>query len=76
VHIRRNDYLNHMKIVYKNASLVGHEYYNNAFSWLKKQVNTTLIFIVLTDDMKWAQEFIVKNRTDIFMPGKKLKLIK
>jgi len=59
-----------MKIIYKNASIVNHDYYNNAFSWLQKQVNTTLIFIVLTDDMKWAQEFIAKNRTDVFMPGK------
>jgi len=75
VHIRRTDYIHHVKSIYKNATQVSHEFYNNAFAWLEEQVETTLIFIVITDDMKWAEENIAQGRSDVFMPGKEYKIL-
>jgi Glycosyl transferase family 11 len=68
-HIRRGDYEEHMNLTYINATLVDRNYYLNAFKWLQKQVNKTLIMIVVTDDMTWAKENLAKGRDDIFMPG-------
>jgi Glycosyl transferase family 11 len=68
-HIRRVGYEHHMKVTYKNATIVDQKFYLNAFKWLQKQVNKTLIMIVVTDDMKWAQDNLAKGRDDIFMPG-------
>jgi Glycosyl transferase family 11 len=68
-HIRRVGYEEHMNLTYINATLVDRNYYLNAFKWLQKQVNKTLIMIVVTDDMTWAKENLAKGRDDIFMPG-------
>jgi hypothetical protein len=68
-HIRRTDYEEHMNLTYKNATNVDQKFYLNAFKWLQKQVNKTLIMIVVTDDMKWAQENLATGRVDIFLPG-------
>lgn len=70
VHVRRTDYLEHIKILYKNASAAPPEFYLNAFTWLKKRVRSPLIFIVLSDDPKWAMENILSKSPDAFMPGK------
>jgi len=70
VHIRRTEYVSHVQKVYPNATAVGPEFYANAFQWLKKQVNSALMFVVITDDMKWAQENVANNTKDVFTPGK------
>jgi hypothetical protein len=69
VHVRRVGYEYHIKMVYKNAPIVGKEYYQNSMNWLMKQVNTTLVFILISDDLKWATENIAQGRDDVFMPG-------
>jgi len=71
VHIRRSDYRGHVPAVYKNATEVGAQFYTNAFKWLKSQVSSPLIFIVVTDDMKWANDNLAVNTSDVFTPGKK-----
>jgi hypothetical protein len=69
-HIRRTDFIHHMNVTFKNATIVDKNFYLNAFKWLQKQmVNKTLIMIVVTDDMKWAQDNLAKGRDDVFMPG-------
>jgi Glycosyl transferase family 11 len=69
VHVRRVGYEYHLKVTYNNATIVGKEFYQHSMNWLIKQVNTTLLFIVISDDLKWATENIAKGRDDVFMPG-------
>jgi hypothetical protein len=69
VHVRRVGYDYHLKMIYKNAPIVGKEYYQNSMNWLMKQVNTTLVFILISDDLKWAMENIAQGRDDVFLPG-------
>lgn len=69
VHVRRVGYELHIKETY-NATVVNKEFYQHSMNWLINQVNTTtLIFIVISDDLDWAKENIVKGRDDVFMPG-------
>jgi Glycosyl transferase family 11 len=71
VHVRRIGYEHHLKVTYKNATIVGKEFYQNSMNWLIKQANTTtLLFIVISDDLKWATENIAKGRDDVFLPGR------
>lgn len=72
VHVRRVGYDTHLKEVYKITNMVGKEFYQHSMDWLKKQVNSTLVFIVISDDQKWATENIAKDRDDVFMPGDKM----
>jgi hypothetical protein len=58
-----------MNLTYVNATIVDQNYYLNAFKWLQKQMLKALIMIVVTDDMTWAEDNLVKGRNDIFMLG-------
>lgn len=69
VHVRRVGYEHHLKVTYKNATIVGKEFYQHSMNWLIKQVNTTLLFVVISDDLKWAMDNIAKGRDDVFLPG-------
>jgi Glycosyl transferase family 11 len=69
VHVRRVGYEHHVKVTYKNSSIVGKDYFQNSMNWLMKQVNNTLMFILISDDLKWAAENIAQGRDDVFMPG-------
>ncbi|CAB3364864.1 Hypothetical predicted protein [Cloeon dipterum] len=69
LHVRRTDYLRHLSIVHPNGMVASPKYYHTAMDWLKKQVDRSLIFIVISDDPKWAETEIVDRRSDAYLPG-------
>ena len=64
VHNRRTDFKSHMKNGY-GADLVGPAYFTNALQLFRRTLQNT-IFIVVTDDIPWAQRHI--SGPDVFFP--------
>ncbi|CAB3364866.1 Hypothetical predicted protein [Cloeon dipterum] len=56
VHVRRTDYMHHMNKVHRNGKVATPKFFHAAMDWLIKELNTTLMFIVISDDRNWTQE--------------------
>ena len=64
VHIRRTDHLQFMKDQHDMEPLNG-DYYNDAMDYFREEYDNC-IFVIASDDMKWAKKKINKNFQDVY----------
>ncbi|XP_059479181.1 uncharacterized protein LOC132198904 [Neocloeon triangulifer] len=69
VHVRRTDYMRHMGLVHPGSMVASPKFFHNAMNWISQKVNKPLIFVVVSDDSKWAQENIVSDRNNTYLGG-------
>ncbi|CAB3368693.1 Hypothetical predicted protein [Cloeon dipterum] len=69
IHVRRTDYGKHLSIILPGSVEADSEFFHAAIEWLKKRLRKPLIFVVVSDDPAWTQQYIVGNRSEIFLAG-------
>ena len=64
MHIRRTDYPKYERKQHKSKPL-NSEYYNDAMEYFREEYANCL-FVVASDDIKWAKKYIDDSRNDVF----------
>eukprot|EP00088_Acartia_fossae_P051445 TRINITY_DN5778_c0_g1_i5.p1 TRINITY_DN5778_c0_g1~~TRINITY_DN5778_c0_g1_i5.p1 ORF type:complete len:361 (-),score=37.89 TRINITY_DN5778_c0_g1_i5:655-1737(-) len=60
VHIRRTDYQKHLKNIYK-IEQVSRSYFHRAMDMLQAKHRNTALFIIVSDDLEWAKDQLIRN---------------
>ncbi|XP_059490987.1 galactoside 2-alpha-L-fucosyltransferase SEC1-like [Neocloeon triangulifer] len=57
VHVRRDDYLIYLR--QKGRQPVTHQYYLDAMQWFRRRLNEPLLFLIVSDDVKWCERHLL-----------------
>ncbi|XP_065336035.1 galactoside 2-alpha-L-fucosyltransferase SEC1-like [Cloeon dipterum] len=69
IHVRRTDFSKYLPSRF-NTSLVDSTYFKNAMQWYRMKLDGPLLFLVVSDDVKWCRKNLAKETSDVKIVSK------